>query len=83
MELIQGDAPSVSMEPSLFADPPDHLLPIGNKFLVFAVENLERASDQLQQRGVPIVWRSKTLAPGLLSTAIRDVEGNFVHIVAH
>jgi catechol 2,3-dioxygenase-like lactoylglutathione lyase family enzyme len=39
LELIQGDAPSVSTEPSLFADPPDHLLPIGNKFLVFAVEN--------------------------------------------
>jgi catechol 2,3-dioxygenase-like lactoylglutathione lyase family enzyme len=83
LELLQSDVPSVSTEPSLFADPPDHLLPTGNKFLVFAVEDLGHASDQLQQMGVPIIWRGKTLSPGIVSTAIRDFDGNFVHVVQH
>jgi catechol 2,3-dioxygenase-like lactoylglutathione lyase family enzyme len=55
----------------------------GNKFLAFAVEDLQRATDQLQDRGVPIIWRDKELAPGIRSTAIRDVEDNFIHIVQH
>jgi catechol 2,3-dioxygenase-like lactoylglutathione lyase family enzyme len=83
LELIEGDRPSVSTEPSLFADPPHHLLPTGNKFLVFAVEDLTRATDQLCDKGVPIIWRDKQLAPGIVSTAIRDVEDNFIHIVQH
>jgi hypothetical protein len=33
--------------------------------------------------GVPIIWRGKTLSPGIVSTAIRDFDGNFVHIVQH
>jgi len=83
LELIEGDGPSVSTEPSLSADPPHHLLPTGNKFLVFAVEDLERATDQLRDKGLPIIWGEKQLAPGILSTAIRDVEDNFIHIVQH
>jgi catechol 2,3-dioxygenase-like lactoylglutathione lyase family enzyme len=83
LELIEGDRPSVSTDPSLFADPPDHLLPTGNKFLVFAVEDIHRATDQLRDKGVPIIWRDKQLSPGILSTAIRDVEDNFIHIVQH
>lgn len=83
LELIQGDGPTVSTEPSLCADPPHHLLPKGNKFLAFAVEDLQRATDQLRDKGVPIIWRDKQLAPGIRSTAIRDVEDNFIHIVQH
>jgi catechol 2,3-dioxygenase-like lactoylglutathione lyase family enzyme len=83
LEFLQRNEPSVSTEPSLFADPPDHLLPAGNKFLVFRVDDLVLASDQLEQKGVPIIWREKTLAPGIVSTAIRDFDGNFVHIVQH
>jgi catechol 2,3-dioxygenase-like lactoylglutathione lyase family enzyme len=83
LELIESDGPSVSTEPSLFADPPHHLLPKGNKFLVFAVEDLTRATDQLRDKGVLILWRDKQLAPGIRSTAIRDVEDNFIHIVQH
>jgi hypothetical protein len=81
LELIENDGPHLSTEPSLFADPPDHLVPTGNKFLVFAVEDLGLATVELQRKGVPIIWREKALAPGIVSTAVRDVEGNFVHIV--
>jgi catechol 2,3-dioxygenase-like lactoylglutathione lyase family enzyme len=83
LELIEGDGPTVSTEPSLCADPPDHLLPKGNKFLAFAVGDLTRATDELRDKGVPIIWRDKQLAPGIRSTAIRDVEDNFIHIVQH
>ena len=83
LELIQGDGPTVSTEPSLCANPPHHLLPKGNKFLAFAVDDLQRATDQLRDKGVPIIWRDKQLAPGIRSTAIRDVEDNFIHIVQH
>ncbi|MBB5165356.1 VOC family protein [Mycobacterium sp. AZCC_0083] len=83
LELIEGDGPTVSTEPRLCADPPHHLLPRGNKFLAFAVDDLTRATDQLRDKGVPIIWRDKQLAPGIRSTAIRDVEDNFIHIVQH
>src|SRR3981189_832699 len=83
LELIEGDGPTVSTEPSLCADPPHHLLPKGNKFLAFDVDALQRATDQLRDKGVPIIWRDKQLAPGIRSTAIRDVEDNFIHIVQH
>jgi catechol 2,3-dioxygenase-like lactoylglutathione lyase family enzyme len=83
LELIEGDGPTVSTEPSLCADPPHHLLPKGNKFLAFAVKDLRRATDQLREKGVQIIWRDKQLAPGIRSTAIRDVEDNFIHIVQH
>src|SRR5712671_3059206 len=65
LELIQGDGPTVSTEPSLCADPPHHLLPKGNKFLAFAVEDLQRATDELRDKGVSIIWRDKQLAPGI------------------
>jgi catechol 2,3-dioxygenase-like lactoylglutathione lyase family enzyme len=83
LELIEGDGPTVSTEPSLCADPPHHLLPKGNKFLAFAVEDLQLATAQLRDKGVSIIWRDKQLAPGIRSTAIRDVEDNFIHIVQH
>jgi catechol 2,3-dioxygenase-like lactoylglutathione lyase family enzyme len=83
LEFLQYDESSVVTAPSLFADPPEHLRPIGNKFLVFAVDDLDRASDQLEDKGVRFIWRSKALAPGITSTAIRDMDANFVHIVHH
>jgi catechol 2,3-dioxygenase-like lactoylglutathione lyase family enzyme len=81
VELICSDEPSVPVVPSLFADPPDHLLPIGNKFLVFEVDDLAMAGDDLQANGVEFVWREKDLAPGFRSSAIRDVDRNFIHIL--
>jgi catechol 2,3-dioxygenase-like lactoylglutathione lyase family enzyme len=83
LEFLQYDERSVTTVPSLFAEPPEHLRPVGNKFLVFTVNDLDSASDQLEVKGVPIIWREKTLAPGIRSTAIRDMDGNFVHIIDH
>jgi len=65
---------------ALFADPPNHLLPIGNKFLVFQVDDLAIASAELAARSVEIVWREKELAPGWVATAIRDFDGNLINI---
>ncbi len=83
VEFLQYDQGSVTTVPSLFADPPEHLRPMGNKFLVFTVEDLDSASEELESKGAPIIWRAKTLSPGIRSTAIRDLDGNFVHIVEH
>src|SRR3977135_3139669 len=76
LELIEGDGLTGSPAPSPCADPPHHLLPKGNKFLAFAVEDLQRATDQLRDKGVPIIWCDKQLAPGIRSTAIRDFGDN-------
>jgi glyoxylase I family protein len=73
------EQPPVRLDP-LFADPPGHLLAIGNKFLVFEVDDLARASTELAELSVTILWREKELAPGWVSTAIRDCDGNLIHI---
>jgi len=73
------DEPAIRLE-ELFAEPPGHMLPIGNKAMVFDVADLTRASDELQERSVTILWREKELAPGWVSTAIRDVDGNLINI---
>lgn len=74
------DEPQIRLEP-LYADPPDHVLPIGNKFLVFEVEDLPKASAELEDLSVTFLWREKQLAPGWVATAIRDFDGNLINIV--
>jgi catechol 2,3-dioxygenase-like lactoylglutathione lyase family enzyme len=64
----------------LFADPPSHLLVIGNKFVVFEVDDLARASAELDDLSVTILWREKELAPGFVATAIRDLDRNLINI---
>src|SRR5882762_1058651 len=64
----------------LFAEPPAHLLVIGNKFVVFEVDDLARASAELEHLSVTILWRDKELAPGFVATAIRDLDGNLINI---
>jgi hypothetical protein len=71
----------VRLDP-LFADPPRHLLPVGNKFLVLQVDDLARASAELAERSVTFVWREKEKAPGFPATAIRDFDGNLINIMA-
>jgi len=51
LELIQGDGLTVSTEPSLCADPPHHLLPKGNKFLAFAVDDLDEWFEKVKAAG--------------------------------
>jgi methylmalonyl-CoA/ethylmalonyl-CoA epimerase len=66
---------------AVFADPPAHLLAIGNKFLVFTVADLAQASAELAEHGVTFLWREKELAPGFVATAIRDADGNLINIL--
>jgi catechol 2,3-dioxygenase-like lactoylglutathione lyase family enzyme len=73
------EEPPTRLDP-LFADPPGHLLAIGNKFLVFEVDDLARATSELADLEVTILWREKELAPGWVSTAIRDCDGNLINI---
>jgi catechol 2,3-dioxygenase-like lactoylglutathione lyase family enzyme len=82
LELLASGLPEppVRLEP-LFAEPPRHLLPIANKFLVFEVDDLARASAELAELAVTFVWREKELAPGFMASAIRDVDGNLVNIL--
>jgi catechol 2,3-dioxygenase-like lactoylglutathione lyase family enzyme len=75
------DQPQVRLAP-LFADPPRHVLPIGNKFLVFEVDDLAQASAELADKSVTFVWREKEIAPGFFATAIRDFDGNLINILA-
>jgi catechol 2,3-dioxygenase-like lactoylglutathione lyase family enzyme len=82
IELLEASKlpePQLHLAP-LFAEPPLHLLPIGAKFLVFEVDDLGKASDELENLGVRIVWREKEIAPGWVATAIRDFDGNLINI---
>jgi catechol 2,3-dioxygenase-like lactoylglutathione lyase family enzyme len=81
LELLECRLPEPTVRlAELFAEPPLHVLPVGNKFLVFQVDDLAAASADLEHLGVTILWREKELAPGWRSTAIRDMDGNLVNI---
>jgi catechol 2,3-dioxygenase-like lactoylglutathione lyase family enzyme len=78
LELLQpADGYRVA---DMFLDPPQHIRPIGNKALVFRVDNLARATDQFRDLGVTIVWDQMDLGDGSRSTAIRDTDGNFINV---
>lgn len=65
----------------LFADAPNHLLPIGNKTLVLQVNDLHAATLELEEKGVTFAWKELDLTgEGLFSTMIRDNDGNFINI---
>jgi catechol 2,3-dioxygenase-like lactoylglutathione lyase family enzyme len=78
LELLQ--VPGCFRIDELFADPPEHVLPIGAKSLVFQVDDLATVSQRLQDEGVTILWREQDLGDGSVSTAIRDNDGNVVNI---
>lgn len=84
LELVHPsrlDEPQVRLDP-LFADPPRHVLATGNKFPVFEVGDIAQASAELAEMSVAFVWREKEIAPGYLSTAIRDLDGNLINILS-
>ncbi|MBO2012129.1 VOC family protein [Hymenobacter negativus] len=67
----------------LFADAPNHLLPIGNKTLVLQVNDLHTATLELEEKGVTVTfaWKEVDLTGrGDFSTMIRDPDGNFINI---
>jgi catechol 2,3-dioxygenase-like lactoylglutathione lyase family enzyme len=81
LEILEWGLEEEPIRPEvLFADPPYHLLPVGNKILVFNVDDLSAATTEFEECGVTIVWREKELAPGWRSTAIRDMDGNLINV---
>ncbi len=65
----------------MFADAPNHLLPIGNKTLVLQVNDLHGATVELEEKGVTFAWKEVDLTShGDFSTMIRDNDGNFINI---
>ena len=66
--------------PDLFLDPPEHIRPIGNKALVFRVDDLAAATSRFRDLGVTLVWDQLDLGDGSVSTAIRDDDGNFINV---
>ena len=66
--------------PDMFADPPDHIRAIGNKALVFRVDDLAQVTARFRDLGVTIVWDRLDLGDGSTSTAIRDLDGNFINV---
>jgi catechol 2,3-dioxygenase-like lactoylglutathione lyase family enzyme len=66
--------------PDMFLDPPEHIRPIGNKALVFRVDDLAAATSRFQDLGVTLVWDQLDLGDGSVSTAIRDDDGNFINV---
>ncbi|OMQ07986.1 VOC family protein [[Flexibacter] sp. ATCC 35103] len=66
---------------ALFAAPPAHLVPIGNKSLVLQVDDLAQASRELEAKGVEFVWREQNLIEGqMLCSMIKDIDGNKINI---
>lgn len=54
---------------------------IGSKAIVFKVENLQSATQELVQKGVDFLWKERYLAEDrLLSTMILDPDGNRINI---
>lgn len=79
LELIKF--PNGKRIEELFAPAPLHLIPIGTKAIVFQVENLKIASDELENKGVKFVWREQYLiGDKMLSTMIEDIDGNKINI---
>ena len=66
---------------ALFADAPNHLLPIGNKSMVLQVNDLHQATVELEEKGVTFAWKEMDLSgEGHFSTMIRDNDGNFINL---
>lgn len=78
LELLQV-ADQVRL-PELQAEPPAHLRPIGAKTIVLETDDVSALVDELEAKGVTIVWRD--LEAGELGpmSAIRDSEGNLITI---
>jgi catechol 2,3-dioxygenase-like lactoylglutathione lyase family enzyme len=79
LELLQSDKGFRIEE--MFADPPQHIMPIGNKALILYVDDLMALSAELESKDVVFAFKELALNnDGLKSTVIRDIDGNFISI---
>ena len=74
------EEPQIRLDP-LFADPPRHVLPIGNKFLVFEVDDIAQASAELAHNVGHVRVAREGDRGGFVATAIRDFDGNLINIL--
>ncbi|SFI05225.1 VOC family protein [Halpernia frigidisoli] len=79
LELLQ--VPNSKKIPEMFADVPMHLIPIGNKVIVFQVTDLNLTTQQLEEKEVKFVWKEQYIAGDkMLCTMIEDIDGNKINI---
>ena len=64
----------------MFLDRSEQVRRIGNKALVFPLNDLEAATRRFRELGVTIVWDQLNRGDGNVSTAIRDPDGNFINV---
>jgi catechol 2,3-dioxygenase-like lactoylglutathione lyase family enzyme len=79
LELLQ--VPNGKKLEEMFANPPHHLIPIGNKTIVFQVNDLIVASKELEEKGVVFVWREQYLTgDAMFCSMIKDIDGNKINV---
>ncbi|PZX94514.1 hypothetical protein DOS84_02865 [Flavobacterium aquariorum] len=79
LEILQ--VPNNKRIEEMFADVPMHLIPIGNKTVVFQVTDIKITTKQLEEKGVNFVWKEQYLAGDkMLCTMIKDIDGNKINI---
>lgn len=77
IELIStGKAP----RPSSLVEPPHHLEGAGFKAIVLRSDDLAQVTQELERKGVTLVWKEQVITDGIASTLIRDMDGNFINI---
>jgi catechol 2,3-dioxygenase-like lactoylglutathione lyase family enzyme len=80
LELLQIDGGYKI--PDLFADPPKHMLLIGNKALVLYTDDLTAVTQRLEEQQAVFAFKKQKLTDdGLRTTLIRDIDGNFISIL--
>jgi catechol 2,3-dioxygenase-like lactoylglutathione lyase family enzyme len=68
--------------PEMFADPPKHMLPIGNKAIVLYIDDLTGVTKMLEDQNAVFAFKMQKLTDdGLRTTLIRDIDGNFISIL--
>ena len=79
LELLT--VPNANRIEELFLELPLHLNTIGNKSIVFQVEDVAVATEELAAKGVKFVYREQYLVEGaMFSTMIEDIDGNKINI---
>ncbi|SAK89347.1 Glyoxalase/Bleomycin resistance protein/Dioxygenase superfamily protein [Caballeronia arationis] len=78
LELVS--LPGAPRHPADHTKPPGHPATLGWQAIVLRSENLGEAMAVLRTHDVGIVWAESQLSTTLISTVIRDPEGNFINI---
>ena len=78
LELCSSTAAQTRLEPSL--PPPDHLQRSGWSVLTLHCADLSGLGNWLHIHQADVIWSERSLAPKIVSTLLRDPEGNLISI---